>query len=110
MVLKDIVALANAGFTSEQILAFVKTENPVQAPLQTPTQTPAPAQVQTPTQTTAPTQNPDYVALMGKLDGLTQALQATSILSSQQPAERSVDDILASIINPPNMGENGGTK
>ena len=78
----DIIALATAGYTAEQIAVIAKAakEQPVQQPVQQPD---------------------SYADLMGKLDALTTQIQQSAILNSAQPREESADDILANIIDPP---------
>ena len=79
----DIIALATAGYTAEQIAVIAKAakEQPVQQPVQ---------------------QLPDgYADLMGRLDALTTQFQQSAILHSAQPREDTADDILANIIDPP---------
>ena len=86
----EIIALATAGYTAEQIAVIAKAakEQPAQQPAQQTAQQPA--------------QQPDgYADLMGKLDALTTQIQQSAILNSAQPREESVDDILANIIDPP---------
>lgn len=113
MVYNDILTLAKAGFTAQQIGALMQLGKGSQTTLSTQqTQTTLPTQQ---TQTTLPTQqtqaalpgptyNPydsrmDY--LTQQLTGLTQALQFGNIANQQQPPAETTDDILASIINPP---------
>ena len=82
----EIIALATAGYTAEQIAVIAKAakEQPAQQPAQ------------------QPVQQPDgYADLMGKLDALTTQIQQSAILNSAQPREESADDILANIIDPP---------
>ena len=95
----EIIALATAGYTAEQIAVIAKAAKEQPAPQQ-PVQQPAPQQpVQQPVQ---PVQQPDgYADLMGKLDALTTQIQKSAILNSAQPREESADDILANIIDPP---------
>ena len=78
----EIIALATAGYTAEQIAVIAKAakEQPAQQPAQQPD---------------------GYVDLMGKLDALTTQIQQSAILNSAQPREESADDILANIIDPP---------
>ena len=78
----EIIALATAGYTAEQISVIAKAakEQPVQQPVQQPD---------------------GYADLMGKLDALTTQIQQSAILNSAQPREESADDILANIIDPP---------
>lgn len=94
----EIIALATAGYTAEQIAVIAKAakEQPAQQPTQQPVQQPTQQQVQ------QPAQQPDgYADLMGKLDALTTQIQQSAILNSAQPREESADDILANIIDPP---------
>ena len=99
MTIEDILTLARAGYTSEQINALynVQAQAPAQAPVQAPVQVPAP---------TAPTATLDDV--MRGIAGLTTAVQANAILGAQQPAQPTVNDVLAQIIapNPPAQGNN----
>ena len=78
----DIIALATAGYTAEQIAVIAKAakELPVQQPVQQPD---------------------GYADLMGRLDALTTQIQQSAILHSAQPPEDTADDILANIIDPP---------
>ena len=90
----EIIALATAGYTAEQIAVIAKAakEQPAQQPAQQPVQQPA----------QQPAPQPDgYADLMGKLDALTTQIQQSAILNSAQPREESADDILANIIDPP---------
>lgn len=78
----DIIALATAGYTAEQIAAIAKAskEQPVEQPVEQPD---------------------GYADLMGRLDALTTQIQQSAILHSAQPREDTADDILANIIDPP---------
>ena len=107
MEIKDILALANAGFTADQIARFdaaLKAEPEVAA-----NNTPAPAQeqAQEPKEEAVqeqPKANPEadmMKAMMDRLDAFTQQMQQAAIRGSEQPPKQSVDDILASVINPP---------
>ena len=98
----EIIALATAGYTAEQIAVIAKAakEQPAQQPAQQPEQQPVQQPAQQPAQ--QPVQQPDgYADLMGKLDALTTQIQQSAILNSAQPREESADDILANIIDPP---------
>ena len=78
MTQNDILTLARAGFTAQQISAL--------------------AQMQ-PVQQMQPTGDP----FAQQLAQLTKAIQANGILSAQQPKPETADDVLASIINPPKI-------
>ena len=79
MKIDDIITLAKAGFTADQISRFAAISQPVQ-PVQ-------PVQ-----------QENDFAA---QLAALTAAIHANGILGSEQPKQETAEDILASIINPP---------
>ena len=80
----DILTLARAGFTAQQIAALAAA--------------PAPAQSGTPAQ--APAADP-MQQLLAQMGALTQAVQANAILAAGQPKQETADDILAQIIAPP---------
>ena len=92
MEVKDILALANAGFTAEQIAILART-----AEAQPPAGSPAPAQ---PPAGEAVTPSP-WDDVMKEIKELKQSAVLGNILGSAQPAEQGVNDILAEIINPP---------
>ena len=102
MTIEDILTLARAGYTSEQINALYNVQ--AQAPAQVPVQVPVQAPVQAPVQVPAPTATLDDV--MRGIAGLTTAVQANALLGAQQPAQPTVNDVLAQIIapNPPAQG------
>ena len=124
---EDIVALAKAGFTRDQIVALAGLQTapaqqtvPVQqtAPLQqtapvqqtAPAQQTAPVQQTAPAQQTAPVQQTDTSGdpVLDALLGLRADMKKQALLFSSQPHTHTetTDDILASIINP--KGENNG--
>lgn len=78
MKIEDILALAKAGFTADQISRFAAISQPQPQP--------------------QPQPNPDFSS---QLAALTAAIQANGILGSEQPKQETAEDILASIINPP---------
>ena len=94
MNIADVVTLARAGFTADQIARMYATPAPVvQAQ-------PAPV-VQAQTAPVVQAQPaPDNNPVMEQLKLLTNTIQANAILNSNQPKPETVDDILASIINP----------
>lgn len=121
MNITDIIALAGAGFTKNDILRIASNQR-----VQTPTPTPTPAPTQAPTPTQAPVQVPVQapVGAQGlsatfppgygagiyqqngqdfgnKLDQILGAVQSNNMVNSQMPKEETVEDMLASIINPP---------
>ena len=98
---KDIIALANAGFTADQIAKIAQADEPAPAPAAEP----APAQ---PAAKPAPAQQApfEYANLLDKMDNLVAQIQQSAILNSAQPKEESADDILAAIIDPPQFHPN----
>lgn len=105
---EDILVLAKAGFTAQQIAALNQVggnaaptapDTPPVAPT-TPTQenvaAPAPA---TPPATAAPHSVDDVLAA---ISGLSASIQSANLLTAQMPTEqKTAETILASIINPP---------
>ncbi len=102
---EDIITLAKAGFTAQQI-AQLAADGPEAAPA-APDQAPAaPDQAPAaPDQAPAPAVNPDLVQqLLDRIDGIENKLQKAALLNSQQDLnEDTADKILASIINPPGV-------
>ena len=95
---KDIIALANAGFTADQIAKIAQADEPAPAPAAEPAPAPAPAPAQ---------QAPfEYANLLDKMDNLVAQIQQSAILNSAQPKEESADAILAAIIDPPQLHPN----
>ena len=88
----DILVLAKAGFTAQQIGALNSLNNVgIQQPVQVAQQ---PVQVaQQPVQVAQPAQNDMFSQIMAQL-------QTNAINATQQPQQQTTDDILASIINP----------
>lgn len=106
MDIKDIIALANAGFTAQQI-ATMATTAPAPAPAPTPVPAPVPAPAPAPAPVPAPAPAP-VDPIMEQLKALTTAVQTNAIINSQLPITQpeTPEDILASIINPPSIVNN----
>lgn len=102
---EDIILLVKAGYTRDQIAAM-------QAPAPTPAPAPAePAPTLTPAEPPAPPKSQGIEDLSKMLSAefakLNDAIVKANLQQAQQPPQESVDDILASIINPPQ--KTGGT-
>ena len=101
----DIIALARAGFTAQQIAQMAQAE-PAPAPV---TQEPAPAPVpQEPAPAPAPQPAPDQLtAILAEMQTLKQTMQAQNRQNAEliPPTPQSAQDILTSIIAPPKTGE-----
>ena len=100
---EDILALAKAGFTRDQIVALAGLQT---APVQqvVPVQQTAPVPQVVPVQQTAPVQQTETSGdpVLDALLGLREDMKKQALLFSSQPTNRTetTDDILASIINP----------
>lgn len=103
MKIEDIIALAGAGFSKQDIIKIagsVSAPVPAPAPIQTPTPASAPASVSAP----VPAQdvfNQRMGVLDNRLDEITKLIQVGNLSNSQIPEPPTTEDMLASIINPP---------
>lgn len=103
MKIEDIIALAGAGFSKQDIIKIAGTVSalaPDPAPIQTPTPAPTPASVSAP----VPAQdvfNQRMGVLDNRLDEITKLIQVGNLSNSQIPEPPTTEDMLASIINPP---------
>ena len=113
MKIEDIIALAGAGFSKQEIIKIAGTGSiptptpaPAPAPILTPTpaSAPAPAPVPVPAQVPGNTQdvfNQRMGVLDNRLDEITRLIQVGNLSNSQIPEPPTTEDMLASIINPP---------
>lgn len=109
MKIEDIIALAGAGFSKQDIIKIAGTGSitapaPAPAPILTPTPAPAPAPVSVPAQVPGNTQdvfNQRMGVLDNRLDEITRLIQVGNLSNSQIPEPPTTNDMLASIINPP---------
>lgn len=105
MKIEDIIALAGAGFSKQDIIKIAGTVSaPAPAPIQTPTPASAPAPVPVPAQVPGNTQdvfNQRMGVLDNRLDEITRLIQVGNLSNSQIPEPPTTEDMLASIINPP---------
>lgn len=107
MKIEDIIALAGAGFSKQDIIRIAGTGStpaPAPAPILTPTPASAPAPVPVPAQVPGNTQdvfNQRMGVLDNRLDEITKLIQIGNLSNSQIPEPPTTDDMLASIINPP---------
>lgn len=103
MKIEDIIALAGAGFSKQDIIKIAGTgvaQSPAPAPIQTPTPASAPVSVSAP----VPAQdvfNQRMGVLDNRLDEITKLIQVGNLSNSQIPEPPTTEDMLASIINPP---------
>ena len=110
MKIEDIIALAGAGFSKQDIIKIAGTGSiptptpaPAPAPILTPTPASALAPVPVPAQVPGNTQdvfNQRMGVLDNRLDEITKLIQVGNLSNSQIPEPPTTDDMLASIINP----------
>lgn len=109
MKIEDIIALAGAGFSKQDIIRIAGTGStpaPAPAPILTPTPASAPAPVSAPVPAQVPGNTQDVFnqrmgVLDNRLDEITRLIQVGNLSNSQIPEPPTTDDMLASIINPP---------
>lgn len=108
----EIITLAQAGFTAQQIAQMAQVEmdsqpapapDPHPAPATQPAPAPAPQPAPAPVQ-----QTPDQLsAILAEMQTLKQTMQAQNRQNAEliPPTPQSAQDILTSIIAPPKTGE-----
>lgn len=103
----DIIAMARAGFTAQQIAQMAQVEpvyQPTPAPVPAPQPEPAPAIVQQEPVQAQVQQTPDQLtAILSEMQTLKQTMQAQNRQNAEliPPTPQSAQDILSSIIAPP---------
>lgn len=105
----DIIALARAGFTAQQIAQMAQIEpvyqpTPAPVPAPQPEPEPAPAIVQQEPVPAQVQQTPDQLtAILAEMQTLKQTMQAQNRQNAEliPPTPQSAQDILSSIIAPP---------
>lgn len=108
----EIITLAQAGFTAQQIAQMAQVEADSQ-PAPAPAPAPQPAPAPDPQPATAPeipqhTPAPDQLsAILAEMQTLKQTMQAQNRQNAEliPPTPQSAQDILTSIIAPPKTGE-----
>ena len=114
---EEILTLAKAGFTAQQIAALnmaTTTPAPVAAPTPAPVAAPTPAPVApapapTPVAAPAPTLAPQGATaddILKAISGLSAQVTTGLIQSTPQPTPATAESILAEIINPPQKQTN----
>lgn len=96
---EDIILLVKAGYTRDQIAAMQAPAQPAQAE-------PAPEEPTQPAPAEPAQHKPQGIEdlsqmLSAEFAKLNDAIVKANLQQAQQPPQESVDDILASIINPP---------
>ena len=101
----EIITLAQAGFTAQQIAQMAQVETASQP---APATQPAPAPATQPAPAPAPQAAPDQLnAILAEMQTLKQTMQAQNRQNAEliPPTPQSAQDILTSIIAPPKTGE-----
>lgn len=105
MKIEDIVALAKAGFNSEQITKLISAEKPATVTTPPPAnENPATPPVKEQPAPAPQNDNGNMDSVTAKLDSILTLMRGSNILNSQQPKPETMDDIIASIINPKDEG------
>lgn len=100
----DIIALARAGFTAQQIAQMSQAEQTPAPVQQEQTQAPVPAVEQQEPAPATVQQTPDQLtAILAEMQTLKQTMQAQNRQNAEliPPTPQSAQDILSSIIAPP---------
>ena len=101
MEMQDILTLARAGFTAQQIAALSQiSHTPQPEPTPAPQPAPNPAPAPQPHPEPQP-QTPEVDPILAALGDIKSAINAQAIANTQQPKETTAYDTLAAIINPP---------
>lgn len=115
MNVSDILTLAKAGFTAEQIGKLMQIGAPAPAPAPAQALAPAPAPAQAPAQAPAPAPAPDntqaqFDKVFQQIADLTGIVQRGNIANARQPESKplTAEDVLAEIIRPCNGGNVNG--
>lgn len=100
MTTNELLELVRAGFTKDEIAQLAKAETK-------PAEKKEPEPEKKPEQKEKKT-DPVNTTLEQKFDMLMKKLEASNFMNANQPKEETVDDIIASIINPPQFNNEGG--
>ena len=119
MTMQDILTLAKAGYTAEQISALAAAEQTQpQEPEQQPEQEPKPKQKQPkqkqpkqkPEQEQPQEQEQEQPDIIAELREIKSAILKGAFMGAQQPEAQDAEAALAAIINPPDVLELLGKK
>jgi hypothetical protein len=101
MTFEDIISLAKAGYTKDDISRLTQAADPKPDPEKKAQENPPEKAPESPAP--APAGDPAMTAMQAQIDALKQMMQINNMLTVNQnaPKERTIDDIFAEIINPP---------
>ena len=107
MTFEDIISLAKAGYTKDDISRLTKAADPKPDPEKKAQENPPEKAPEPPAP--APAGDPAMTAMQAQIDALKQMMQINNMLTVNQnaPKERTIDDIFAEIINPPMPDKKG---
>lgn len=100
MKIDDLVALAKAGYTPEQVAALLRMAAPETPTEAAPAPAPAPVEEVAPAQAPAPASEHNVDDLFAEMQRLAGVIQAGNIAGSQAPAPATADEVLAQILDP----------
>lgn len=101
MKIEDLLALTKAGWSKEEIIKLSLAEQEVPKEEEEKIPQPEEAPIETPKE--APKEDPASAKIddvIAKLETLASGMEKMAIQNSRLPERETVDDILASIINP----------
>ena len=101
MKIEDLLALTKAGWSKEEIIKLSLAEQ--EAPKEAEEKIPQPEEAPIETPKEAPKEDPASAKIddvISKLETLASGMEKMAIQNSRLPERETVDDILASIINP----------
>lgn len=99
MTTNELLELVRAGFTKAEIAQITKAETKTTEPAKKVEEEQKQGEQKT---------DPVSTTLEQKFDMLMEKLEASNFMNANQPKEETVDDIIASIINPPTFNNEGG--
>lgn len=99
MTTNELLELVRAGFTKAEIAQITKAESKEPEPEKKEPEKKEQVEQKT---------DPVTTTLEQKFNMLMEKLEASNFMNANQPKEETVDDIIASIINPPTFNNEGG--
>lgn len=103
---EDILTLAKAGFTAQQIAALNSvTATPAPAPAPVQAVQPAPAPAPEPAPAPAPAQGASVDDVLAAVQGLSATFKTGFLQNAEQQQPVTAESILAEIINPPTISD-----
>ena len=113
MTMQDILTLAKAGYTAEQISALAAAEQPQEQEQEQKPKQKQPKQKQPkqkPEQEQPQEQGQEQPDILAELREIKSAILKAAYIGAQQPAAQDAEAALAAIINPPDVLELLGKK